>query len=199
MSFLASVSRFVLVRHGDTVGESSIRYHGKTDVVLSQSGRMQAERLREVLHPLACDCVVSSSLSRAWQTATILEPGAEIRIEEAFEEICFGRWEGLTRDEIAALDPELYSDWQSGKPGFEFPDGETRETFQSRVGSGLERLLTLPARSVLVVAHKGVVRGLAESLTQTQLPAAVPGLGEALTVQRSPAGGWHIQEDLSGR
>ena len=196
---MGGVSRFVLVRHGETVAESSIRYYGNTDVVLSFAGRMQAKRLREVLHPLACDCVVSSPLSRAWQTATLLKPGSEIRIEEALEEICFGRWEGLTREEIAMLDPELYSDWQSRKPGFEFPDGETSEKFQSRIRSGLERLLTLPARSVLVVAHKGVVRGLAESLTQTRLPSAVPELAEALTLLRSPKGSWQLQEDLSGR
>lgn len=196
---MTRLDQFVLVRHGETVGESSIRYHGSTDVVLSSVGQAQAERLKGLLDPLDCDWVVSSPLSRAWQTATRLIPAAEIQIEDGFREICFGRWEGLTREEIAVLDPELHSDWQSRRPGFEFPDGETRERFRSRVRSGLERLLALPARSVLVVAHKGVVRELAEGLTQTTLPDAVPELGEALTLHRGSKTGWEIQEDLSGR
>ena len=34
-------SRLILVRHGETEGESSIRYHGRTDVALSELGRAQ--------------------------------------------------------------------------------------------------------------------------------------------------------------
>src|SRR5208282_5591650 len=34
-------ARLILVRHGETEGESSIRYHGRTDVALSELGRTQ--------------------------------------------------------------------------------------------------------------------------------------------------------------
>ena len=35
------LNRIVLVRHGETTGESSIRYYGATDVPLSDLGRQQ--------------------------------------------------------------------------------------------------------------------------------------------------------------
>ncbi|HXN11878.1 MAG TPA: phosphoglycerate mutase family protein, partial [Candidatus Acidoferrales bacterium] len=34
-------ARLILVRHGETEGESSIRYHGRNDVPLSEPGRAQ--------------------------------------------------------------------------------------------------------------------------------------------------------------
>ena len=42
-------SRFILVRHGETEGESSIRYHGRTDVALSELGRDQMRRVRRAI------------------------------------------------------------------------------------------------------------------------------------------------------
>jgi broad specificity phosphatase PhoE len=41
--------RLVLVRHGETVGHSSIRYYGRTDVALSDLGRRQMRAAREWL------------------------------------------------------------------------------------------------------------------------------------------------------
>ena len=51
----------------------------------------------------AFEVVWASSLSRAAESARILAPGHAIRLEADFREVDFGRWEGLTREEIAAL------------------------------------------------------------------------------------------------
>jgi broad specificity phosphatase PhoE len=193
---MARVSHIVLVRHGETVGESSTRYHGRNDVVLSRAGRNQARALKETLS-LEVDRVIASPLSRAWQTATILVPGLNIEIEETLAEIDFGRWEGLTREEIAARDPDLFEVWQSGVSEFEFPEGEMKQAFRARIQEGLKRILTLEARSMLVVAHKGVVRGLAEGLTGTALPAAIPDLAQALAFRRVADESWVLEEGAS--
>ncbi|MEE3328136.1 MAG: histidine phosphatase family protein [Myxococcota bacterium] len=194
---MAGPAHIILVRHGETVGESSIRYHGRNDVVLSRKGRDQAHDLRKSAS-FDLDRVISSPLARAWQTATILAPGCDIEIEEAFAEIDFGRWEGLTREEIAVLDPDLFEAWQSNRAEIEFPEGELKQVFRSRVQAGLKRLLALPVRSVLVVAHKGVVRGLAEGLTGSALPQAIPDLGEALGFRLQADGKWILKTDATG-
>ena len=185
-------AHMTLVRHGETVGESSIRYHGRNDVVLSQKGRTQAEALKESL-VLDVDCVVASPLARAWQTATILMPERSIEIEDSFAEIDFGRWEGLTREEIAVLDPALFEVWQERPLEVEFPEGERKADFKRRVEGGLQRLLELPAESILVVAHKGVVRGIAEGLTGDVLRDAIPDLGEAVAVRLQEDGKWVLE------
>ena len=46
---MSAPMRLVLVRHGETVGHSSIRYYGRTDVALSDLGRRQMRAAREWL------------------------------------------------------------------------------------------------------------------------------------------------------
>ena len=38
---MSNLRRIVLVRHGETVGNSSLRFHGSSDVALSDEGREQ--------------------------------------------------------------------------------------------------------------------------------------------------------------
>lgn len=182
--------RFVLVRHGETDGESSVRYHGSGDVALSEEGREQMRRACVELNRVPFDLVVASPLQRAWQSAWILGRGAPVRLESELREVDFGRWEGRTDEEIRESDPDLYEDWKSGKEGFAYPGGESRAGFRERVRRGLERLLAADARNVLVVAHKGVVRVLAEELTGEKPAAEEPALGGAIELTRRPDGSW---------
>ena len=68
------VRRLVLVRHGETVGESSIRYFGSTDVVLSAAGCRQMEQVRTALGGEMFDAVYTSALQRAIRAARIISP-----------------------------------------------------------------------------------------------------------------------------
>jgi broad specificity phosphatase PhoE len=171
---MSRLRRIVLVRHGETDGESSTRFHGATDVALSREGKAQMRTVAASFGATHFDRVVASPLRRSWCAAQIVGGGAPVTIESDFREIDFGRWEGLTREEIQATDPVLYEDWQNRAPGFEFPNGEPRGEFRARVEAGLERLLDGDAGTVLVVAHKGVVRAIAEKLLGAPLPEGEP-------------------------
>jgi alpha-ribazole phosphatase/probable phosphoglycerate mutase len=111
-------------------------------------------------------------------------------MESDFQEIHFGRWEGLTREEIQARDPVLYEDWQSRAEGFEFPAGELRADFRARIAAGLERVLATPAYSALAVLHKGVIREIVRQLTGDELGPDEPALGSWLAVTRVGDGSW---------
>ncbi len=187
---LDRLTRIILVRHGETLGRSSIRYYGATDVPLSDLGRAQARAARQRIPGETFEAVWTSSLSRAWQSAQIIAPRHPVRIESDFREIHFGRWEGLTRSEIEIADSALYEDWQARKPGFEFPEGETRSDFRRRVGRGLERLRATGVQSVLVVAHKGIVRTLLELVTNQTLESEMPALGGVIHASRNAGGEW---------
>ena len=191
---MASGIRLVLVRHGETVGESSIRYNGITDVVLSSEGRRQAEAARLALAGEPFDRLVASPLSRAWQTATVLSPNQAIELEEDFREVNFGEWEGLTREEIIARDPELHAEWEREGPNFVYPGGDARADFRMRVERGLERLLDTNPPSALVVAHKGVIRVLAAALTGEELPPSEPHLGTVIRLSNAAGGAWRVSD-----
>jgi len=184
------LTRLILVRHGETAGQSSIRYYGATDVPLSGLGRKQAQEARGRIPGETFEMVWSSSLCRAWESAQIIAPKHSVRIEFDFREIDFGRWEGLTRGEIEVADPALYQDWQTKKPGFEFPEGETRPDFRKRIERGLSRLRGTGVQSALVVAHKGVVRTLLELVCGQTLEAEMPRLGGVIHASRDAGGAW---------
>lgn len=187
------LARIVLIRHGDTVGESRIRFHGATDVALSDEGRAQAEAARLRIPGDRFDRIVSSTMTRAFQTALIVARGRPILLEHDFREIDFGRWEGLTKEEIEARDPILYEDWQADPQNFDFPEGERRSDFRRRVREAFVRFLSAnDPESAILVAHKGVVRTVAEMLTEAALPPDTPALGGVLQVTRTTSGQFSV-------
>jgi broad specificity phosphatase PhoE len=193
---MSRLRRLVLVRHGETDGESSKRFHGSGNVALSAEGEAQMREVAGRFAPSYFDRVVASPLSRAWRAAQIAGRGAPVQIEGDFREIDFGRWEGLTREQIQATDPVLYEDWQNKTPGFEFPNGEPRAEFRARVEAGLQRLIDSGAATVLVVAHKGVIRTIAETLTGTSLEDGVPELGGVVELYHD-RDGWKLGRQRS--
>ena len=181
---MSTLRRLILVRHGQTDGDSGRRYHGSADVDLSPEGVEQMKQVRLTLKEPGFELVVASPLRRAWKSAWLIGEGAPVRLEDGFREIHFGRWEGLSAEEIEASDPILFRDWKEGAPNFEYPSGEPRARFRERVRGGLARLLGLPGHSALVVAHKGVNRSIVEFLTGTALDRALPPLGGVIELTR---------------
>ncbi len=181
--------RIVMIRHGETEGKSSIRFHGSADVPLSDEGREQLRQSARRLQSEFFDLVVASTKRRCWEGAAIVTDGAPVRLESDFREVHFGRWEGLTAGEIEASDPVLYQDWQAGADGFNYPGGELRADFCERVNRGLCRLLESHATSALLVGHRGVICQIARQLLGEPL-AQGPELGGVVAVSRAANGSW---------
>jgi broad specificity phosphatase PhoE len=156
--------RLILVRHGETEGQSSIRYHGRTDVPLSALGRQQMERVRAALNGETFAGVYASELSRAVEAAAIIS-GTRVARIAGFNEIDFGDWEGLTAEEIETRDPHGYARWAANRGDFTYPGGESTTTLRGRVVRALHDVLaTAPSGSLLLVVHKGVIRSILAEL-----------------------------------
>jgi broad specificity phosphatase PhoE len=171
-------SRLILVRHGETEGESSIRYHGRTDVALSELGRAQMRLAgREIAKRQGARNIArvfSSPLIRASEGARIVAGNSTppVTIEE-FVEVHFGLFEGLTAEEIRERYPEEFARWNADRfaPSYIYPEGEGRAEFTDRVERGLERMLTLwtpRGDDALLVAHRGVIRAIVRKLTRLE-------------------------------
>ncbi len=173
--------RLVLVRHGETVGHSSIRYYGRTDVALSGLGRRQMRAAREWLvtrgDVRGFAPVFTSPLVRAAEAARIIagKDAAAVAIEELVE-VDFGLFEGLTAEEIARRYPEDFQRWNANRlaADFVYPEGESRAAFVARVARGTARMLALwhdasvggrTGSNALLVAHRGVIRAMVRQLT----------------------------------
>ena len=155
--------RLWLVRHGETEGQSSIRFHGRNDVRLSDSGRAQIRALRPLLHQVPFVRIVHSPLQRAAESAAILRAECglvdrPLHADERLREISFGACEGMTRQEIEATFPDFWPRHLAGTVD-RFPDGEPRPDFAARVAAAMHDLAMAEwTGDLLVVSHRGTVR-----------------------------------------
>jgi broad specificity phosphatase PhoE len=153
--------RLLLLRHGETAWNRERRYQGWTDTPLSPEGLVQAEAAARELKEHALAAVYASPLRRARDTAAAIAAphGLEVETDPAFKELGFGRWEGLTLDEVRARDTAVYEGWVKTPHVFSPPEGETLVQARERVLAGLERLRAgHPDDVVCLVAHGIPVR-----------------------------------------
>jgi broad specificity phosphatase PhoE len=154
--------RLLLVRHGEVLSNREMRYVGSRDEPLADSGVEQAERLAAALAPLPVQAVYSSPLERARETGRrIAEARAvPLRLEPRLREQSFGEWEGLSRKEVLASDPERLHGWEADL-GTAPPGGDSLEAVQARMLELVGDLSRDHAGDwVVLVSHVGPIKAL---------------------------------------
>jgi len=157
------MTRWLLVRHGETHWVVEGRAQGQVPTPLSQRGRKQAEALRVRLAGEEIQAAYASDLPRAVETAQAILQGRQVPLHLCPElrELSYGRWEGLTYTEVQERDPEAYAELLRGEVDFAPPQGESVHDLMLRVGSFASRVGAAQAQgSLLVVGHGGSLRGL---------------------------------------
>jgi broad specificity phosphatase PhoE len=109
-----------LCRHGDTAWSSERRLAGRTDLPLIDVGESNARQLGERLRDVSFARVLASPLTRARRTAELAGLGALAELDERLLEMDFGRYDGLTVDEIRRERPG-WTYLRDGCPGGEGP------------------------------------------------------------------------------
>ena len=146
------MTRFFLVRHGETEWNRLRKIQGISDIPLNDTGRSQAAALGDILSKHRFDLIVSSPLSRALETAQIvarkLGMPAPLVIQDLVERN-YGEAEGSSGLELDTLYP----------PGTEIPGREDRADVTKRVVRTLHDLaIRHPEADILAVAHGSVIR-----------------------------------------
>lgn len=149
-----------LLRHGETVGNVNGQYAGVTDTPLTEKGKLQAVDAYLRFEQTKFDLVLSSPLSRALDTARVVSDQKIIEIDELME-MNFGKFEGLTYEEIEKKYPEDVKEWIKSSKDYTFPNGESLKGFYEKiVKTYLEILDTYKVDKLLIVAHSGVIKSI---------------------------------------
>lgn len=159
---------FYYLRHGETDWNLERRAQGQRDVPLNGNGLAQARAARDKLRGMEISAICTSPLSRAYDTALIVNEAlnAPLVVIDDLKECGFGCREG-------DIDTGWYGQWRRG----EFcPDGaETYDDFMARALRGVNAALDRPG-PVLIVAHAGVYWSIQEhgQFERIRIPNGVP-------------------------
>ena len=147
--------RIAFLRHGPTEWNTQGRIQGHTDIPLSEAGLEKMSGLRLPVEFAGARLFASPS-ARARQTVAALglsEPMLDARLMEQN----WGRWEGLTTDEIRIQDGEDCFARAGLKHAFRPPGGESTAELMARVAAFLADTARTQTDAV-AVAHFGVLR-----------------------------------------
>jgi len=158
-----------LIRHGETLGNAA-RVVQRPDSPLSPRGIAQAERLACRLHGEGIARILASDLARAAMTAEYLRraTGAPLEFDSLLHERNFGDLRGTPYAEIP---------FDAFAPDYAPPNGETWETFHSRVDRAWLRAQEVAAATdghLAVVTHGLVCHSLAARHLALPVGQALP-------------------------
>ena len=150
------------LRHGQTALSREDVFCGSgLDPELTPEGMEMAHAFAKAYREAEWQAVYSSGLRRSITTAQPLCDALEINLQVRAElnEIAYGRWEGLTKEQVSKEFQDEYISWLAD-PAWHAPtDGEPAVVIAQR---GLQVIEQIQKRftsgNVLIVSHKATIR-----------------------------------------
>ncbi len=127
---------FFFVRHGETDWNQKQLCQGQKDIPLNEKGLLEARAFALEWRDFNIECIVSSPLTRALQTAQELHrfhPQAKLVISKELSERGWGELEGISSAQMYAIEMEEEQN-PDYTPGFGV---EPKEVFRRRVLSAI--------------------------------------------------------------
>lgn len=155
------MTRIFLVRHGQTLWNLALKYQGHADVELSALGIKQAELLGRRLKEYDIKAVYSSDLKRAIHTSQMIAKEHHLtpNIIPEFKEISFGKWEGMTYNEIEQKWPGKFHQLMLDAESVCIPNGESFQDVQTRAMKALSRIIKKHVNhNIVIVSHGATIR-----------------------------------------
>jgi len=161
--------KLFLLRHGDVDVPGKI-FYGQMDVPLSEAGKERSRKTAEYLSKFGINRIISSDLSRCMYFAEAIRynEGNNKKIEsfKGLRELDFGKWTGLTWEEIEREYPGELTKRYANLPHYSPPEGESLSSVQSRVMEIVNNIINsaINGENIAIVAHGGVNRCIISNL-----------------------------------
>jgi 2,3-bisphosphoglycerate-dependent phosphoglycerate mutase/probable phosphoglycerate mutase len=202
-----TLSRLVLVRHGETAYNAEGRMQGQLDSDLTELGVEQIRAAAPLLARYEPAQLVSSDLTRSVRTAEEVGQfcGMPVKLDPRLRETHLGQWQGLTRPDVETGWPGAWEVWR-GDPTWAPPGGESRVDVAARAIPLIDELVEQFADgaevTAMLFAHGGLIASLSCALMG--LPAsswtALAGPGNCRwTVLRRRVPHWRLAAHNVGR
>ncbi len=149
------------LRHGETTASKTGGFSGTEDPDLTPEGYEMAKDFGAAYKDFSWEAIFCSPLRRTVATAQPLSDAVKLKLNlrKELKEIAYGRWEGMTPEEVNRAFHDEYVRWQAD-PGWNSPTrGERGVDVARRSSVILEEIeQSHPSGNVLVVSHKATIR-----------------------------------------
>lgn len=142
---------FFFLRHAQTDWNHKKLCQGQKDIPLNEKGVLEAKSFASSSTNLRIDCIVTSPLSRALETARLIHqvhPKASFQIVSELSERNWGLLEGISSEEMYSLERKELEDPQCT----EEKAVEPRAAFRTRITKGISLAQTFHQHP-LIVSH----------------------------------------------
>ncbi|GAF84352.1 unnamed protein product [marine sediment metagenome] len=148
----------ILARHGETEWNVGEIFRGRIDIELNETGIKQAELLAEYLSDLKIDAIYSSPLKRALKTSEIIAGyhKLDVEITPGLIDFNYGKWQGLSHQEVKDKYKELYAEWIKNPHQVEMPAGESLDKVRGRAMGVVDDVIAKYEGTVVLVSHRVV-------------------------------------------
>lgn len=154
--------RIHLVRHGQTIMNAQVRFRGRLNIPLNEVGRAEAQAAARALVGSGLVAVYTSPLGRAREVAEAIAVKngiGGVREQPDLINLDYGAWEGLTKEESAAVDPVAWAAYTRDPEAAVCPEGEAVCDAADRVIAALRAIAAKhPGQSVAAVSHGVMLR-----------------------------------------
>jgi broad specificity phosphatase PhoE len=141
---------------------AQVRFRGRLDIPLNEVGRAEAQEAARALVGSGLVAVYTSPLGRAREVAeaiAVKNGVGGVRAQPDLINLDYGAWEGLTKEESAAVDPDAWAAYMNDPEAAVCPEGEAVRDAADRVVAALRAIGRDHAgESVAAVSHGVMLR-----------------------------------------
>jgi broad specificity phosphatase PhoE len=168
--------RIHLVRHGRTVLNVQVRFRGRLEIPLDEQGKREAWLAARNLANASIAAAYTSPLGRAREVAQAISTvtSSDVIEHPGLLNLDYGQWEGLTKQECARRDPEMWDLYRTAPEQAMCPGGEALADAADRVMDALRFMGRQHAGQALAAVTHGVMVRLAILRVEPQPEWEVP-------------------------
>ena len=153
--------KVTIVRHGETEENKKKILQGHLPGELSELGISQAKDVGERLKDKDIDLIISSDLTRTYDTAKEISKfhdGISVKKNELLRERYLGDLQGRVSSSLDIPKGDSFADHVENN------NGEGDEDFEERAREILDRIEKKPEEEIVVVSHCGIIRAILGSI-----------------------------------
>ncbi|WP_300381028.1 histidine phosphatase family protein [Clostridium sp.] len=167
------MTKLYLTRHGETEWNDRGVMQGWQDSPLTELGKKQGIWLGERMKDLKIDVIYSSPIGRAYNTAELIRGNRDIEIKanDGLKEMKIGLWEGLSQDEIMAINEENYYNFWNVPS--KYIKAEGAESFKEVVDRSFKAISQIvekeKGKNILIVTHTITLKAYLSALEKRDI------------------------------